>query len=345
MIRFESDYTEGAIPEILRALEEHNFVQTGGYGVEAVSDAARARVRELCAAPDAQVHFLVGGTQTNLTVLASALRPHQGAVCADAGHIAVHESGAIEATGHKVLPVISPDGKLHEAGLDAVCAAHWADANHEHTVQPGLAYISLPTETGGLYSLAELTALRAVCDKWGIFLYCDGARLGYALASDENDVSLPDLARLCDAFYIGGTKVGALFGEALVITNPALARDFRYIQKQRGGMLAKGWLLSLQFRELLRDDTYERISRHAVRQAMRIRDGFAAHGCRFLIDSPTNQQFPIVPDDALAALGREFASSFWCAPAPGMSAVRFCTSWATKPEDVDALLRALGRVL
>lgn len=345
MIRFESDYTEGAIPEILRALEEHNFVQTGGYGVEAVSDAARARVRELCAAPDAQVHFLVGGTQTNLTVLACALRPHQGAVCADAGHIAVHESGAIEATGHKVLPVISPDGKLHAESLDAVCAAHWADANHEHTVQPGLAYISLPTETGGLYSLAELTALRAVCDKWGIFLYCDGARLGYALASDENDVSLPDLARLCDAFYIGGTKVGALFGEALVLTNPALARDFRYIQKQRGGMLAKGWLLGLQFRELLRGDTYERISRHAVRQAMRIRDGFAAHGCHFLIDSPTNQQFPIVPDDALAVLGREFASSFWCAPAPGMSAVRFCTSWATKPEDVDALLRALDRVL
>ena len=344
MIRFESDYTEGAIPAILQALEEHNFVQTGGYGVDAVSDAARALVREKCAAPDAQVHFLVGGTQTNLTVLACSLRPHQGAVCADAGHIAVHESGAIEATGHKVLPVPSPDGRLHADDLDALCAAHWADGNHEHMVQPGLAYISLPTETGGLYSRSELTALRAVCDKWGIFLYCDGARLGYALASDENDVTLPDLARLCDAFYIGGTKVGALFGEALVITSPALARDFRYIQKQRGGMLAKGWLLGLQFSELLRDDTYERISRHAVEQALRIRDGFASHGCKFLIDSPTNQQFPIVPDDALAELNRNFASSFWCAPSPGMSAVRFCTSWATKPEDVDALLAELDRV-
>lgn len=344
MIRFESDYTEGAIPEILRALEEHNYVQTAGYSTDPLSDAARARVREKCAAPDAAVHFLVGGTQTNLTVIAAALRAHQGAVCADAGHIAVHETGAIEATGHKVLPIPAPDGKLHADALDELCSAHWADSNFEHTVQPGLAYISLPTETGGLYSLAELTALRAVCDRWNLLLYCDGARLGYALAAEENDVTLPDLARLCDAFYIGGTKVGALFGEALVIPNAALARDFRYLIKQRGGMLAKGWLLGLQFSELLREDTYERISRHAVRQALRIRDGFKRHGCRFLIDSPTNQQFPIVPDDKLAQLSERFASSFWCAPTPGQSAVRFCTSWATREEDVDALLAALDEI-
>ncbi len=344
MIRFESDYTEGAIPEILRALSEHNYVQTAGYGVDPISDRARARVRELCSAPEADVHFLTGGTQTNLTVLAAALRPHQGAVCADAGHIAIHESGAIEATGHKVLSQPSSDGKLSAACLDAVCAAHWNDANHEHMVQPGLAYLSQPTETGGLYSLAELEALRAVCDKWGVLLYVDGARLGYALAAEENDVTLPDLARLCDAFYIGGTKVGALFGEALVLTAPVLQRDFRYILKQRGGMLAKGWLLGLQFDELLRGDVYLRIARHALEQAKRIRDAFASHGCAFLIVSPTNQQFPILPDDKLAKLSEAFASSYWCRIAPGMSAVRFCTSWATRPEDVDALLAAIDEV-
>jgi threonine aldolase len=344
MIRFESDYTEGATPEILRALDENNFRQMPGYGVDDICERARGRIRAACEAPEADVHFLVGGTQTNLIVLAAALRPHQGAVCADAGHIAVHESGSIEATGHKVLGQPSPDGKLSAQTLDAVCAAHWNDSNHEHMVQPALAYLSQPTETGGLYTLAELEALRAVCDRWGVLLYVDGARLGYALAAAENDVTLPDLARLCDAFYIGGTKVGALFGEALVLTNPALQRDFRYILKQRGGMLAKGWLLGLQFDVLFRDGTYLRIARHAVEQAMRIRAAFEAHGCKFLMESATNQQFPILPDDKLAKLSESFASSLWCKMDAETSAVRFCTSWATRPEDVDALIAAIDAV-
>lgn len=344
MIRFECDYTEGAAEELLRRLVETNREQTPGYSEDAYCDSARELIRAACGDADAAVHFLVGGTQTNTALLSAALRPHQGAVSATGGHISIHESGAIESTGHKVLVIPSPDGKLTAEALDALCRAHWDDPTFEHMVQPGLAYISLPTENGLLYSRAELQALRRVCDRWELYLYVDGARLGYALAAEGNDLTLPELYRLTDAFYIGGTKVGALFGEALVIRNDALRRDFRYLIKQRGGLLAKGRLLGLQFEALFTDGLYQRLGRHAVSEAMRIRDAFRAHGCAFRYDSPTNQQFPILTDAQAEALGRDFAFSPWERVDESHCAVRFCTSWATKPEDVDALLAAIERL-
>ncbi len=345
MIRFECDYTEGAAPELLQRLVETNFEQTPGYSEDVYCDSARDKIRAACGDPDAAVHFLVGGTQTNTTVLSAALRPHQGAVCPTGGHISVHESGAIENTGHKVLVSPSEDGKLTAEALDALCRAHWDDPTFEHMVQPGLAYISQPTENGLLYSKSELQALRRVCDQWDLYLYVDGARLGYALAAEENDVTLADLYELTDAFYIGGTKVGALFGEALVIRSDTLRRDFRYLIKQRGGLLAKGRLLGVQFDTLFTDDLYCRMGRHAVGQAMRIRDAFRRHGVPFLNDSPTNQQFPILTDAQLEALGKEFAFCPWGSAGEGKTAVRFCTSWATRPEDVDTLIEVMDRVL
>lgn len=342
MIRFECDYTEGAAPQLLQRIVDTNFEQTPGYSEDCYCDSARERIRAACGDADAAVHFLVGGTQTNTALLSAALRPHQGAVCATGGHISIHEAGAIESTGHKVLVSPSPDGKLTAEALDALCRAHWDDPTFEHMVQPGLAYISLPTENGLLYSKEELTALRRVCDRWELFLYVDGARLGYALAAEENDVTLPDLYRLTDAFYIGGTKVGALFGEALVIRNDALRRDFRYLIKQRGGLFAKGRLLGLQFEALFTDGLYERLGRHAVTQALRIRDAFRARGCQFRYPSPTNQQFPILSDAQAAQLSERFAFSQWERVDDGHCAVRFCTSWATRAEDVDALVDAIA---
>ena len=229
--------------------------------------------------------------------------------------------------------------------VDAYCHSHWDDPTFEHMVQPGLVYISLPTENGLLYSKSELEALRKVCDKWELYLYVDGARLGCALAAERNDLTLPDLYRLTDAFYIGGTKMGALFGEALVIRSDALRRDFRYLIKQRGGLLAKGRLLGVQFETLFTDDLYLRIGHHAVAQAMRIRDAFRSHNCEFLYDSPTNQQFPILTNEVLAELGKDFAYSPWEKVDENRTAVRFCTSWATKAEDVDTLIAALDRIL
>ena len=345
MIRFECDYTEGAAPELLQRLIETNYEQTPGYSEDIYCDSAREKIRAACDAPDAAVHFLVGGTQTNTTLLSAALRPHQGAISPSGGHISVHESGAIENTGHKVLVIPAADGKLTADMVDAYCHSHWDDPTFEHMVQPGLVYISLPTENGLLYSKNELEALRKVCDQWELFLYVDGARLGCALAAEENDLTLADLYRLTDAFYIGGTKMGALFGEALVIRSDALRRDFRYFIKQRGGLLAKGRLLGVQFDTLFTDDLYFRIGRHAVTQAMRIRDAFRSHGCEFLYDSPTNQQFPILTNEVLAELGKEFAYSPWEKVDENRTAVRFCTSWATKAEDVDTLIAALDRVL
>ena len=345
MIRFECDYTEGAAPELLQRLIETNYEQTPGYSEDVYCDSAREKIRTACDAPDAAVHFLVGGTQTNTTVLSAALRPHQGAISPSGGHISVHESGAIENTGHKVLVIPAADGRLTAEMVDTYCRSHWDDPTFEHMVQPGLVYISLPTENGLLYSKRELEALRKVCDQWDLYLYVDGARLGCALAAEDNDLTLADLYRLTDAFYIGGTKMGALFGEALVIRSDALRRDFRYLIKQRGGLLAKGRLLGVQFDTLFTDELYLRIGRHAVSQAMRIRDAFRAHGCEFLYDSPTNQQFPILTNEVLAELGKEFAYSPWEKVDENRTAVRFCTSWATKAEDVDTLIAALDRIL
>lgn len=336
MIRFESDYLEGALPEVMQALNDTNYAQTPGYGEDEYCDAARALIREKCAAPDAYVQFLVGGTQANMIVIAAALRPHQAAIAAETGHIAVHETGSIEATGHKVIALPSGDGKITAAQVRECVDAHWADATHEHMPQPALVYISQPTENGTIYSLAELEAMSAVCREKGLILFVDGARLGTALVS--GDVTLPDLARLTDVFYIGGTKLGALFGEAVVIMNPAIAKDFRYIIKQRGGMFAKGRLLGVQFGALMRDGLYECTAKREVDLAMRLRAAFEAKGWPLYYDSPTNQQFPIVPDADLACLAEKYSFSHWEKVDEGHTAVRFCTSWATRAEDVSALI-------
>ena len=341
MIRFDCDYLEGAHPAILKKLEETNLCQTLGYGVDPFCQSAADKIRAACELPGAAVHFLVGGTQTNTTVIYSLLRPHQGVLSADTGHINCHESGAIEGTGHKVIAVPGVDGKLTGKLIeDAYCA--WRDdASWEHIVQPGMVYISQPTETGTLYRKRELEEIYAVCRKYHLPLYIDGARLAYGMASAENDLTLPELAHLCDIFYIGGTKVGALFGEALVIPDPALIPDIRPLIKQRGGLLAKGRLLGVQFCALLQDGLYFTISRHAVRLALQIKQALLENGCPYAIASPTNQQFFILPDAMLAELGKTFVFEQQYRVDANHTCVRICTSWATTQENVDALLAAV----
>ena len=341
MILFNSDYLEGAHPRVMARLMETNLMQTPGYGEDACCDAARATIRRLCNAPDADVQFLVGGTQTNTTVLAAALMPYQGVISADSGHIAVHESGAIEATGHKVIALPGVNGKLDARDVDKYCRLHFSDESHEHMVMPGAVYVSNPTEVGTLYHRDELMALREVCDRWHLILFLDGARLGYGLASPENDLDLPFLAKTCDVFYIGGTKQGLLFGEAVVITNPALSRNFRYMIKQRGGMLAKGRLLGLQFEEILRDGLYFELSARAIALAMKLKAAFSELGIPVKLDSPTNQQFPVFSNDVLAKLREKYGYSTIEAVDEDHTCVRFCTSWATREEDLDALINDL----
>lgn len=337
MIRFECDYSEGAHPDVIKKLCETNMEQTAGYGQDPYCGKAAAIIRRICGREDVDVHFLVGGTQVNLTVLSAALRPHQGAIAAVTGHINTHESGAIEATGHKVLAVPGIDGKLTAEIIQQLCDAHYADSSREHTVQPKLVYLSNPTEIGTIYTRQELQAISKTCRNNGLFLYMDGARLGSALCADENDLDLPEIARLCDAFYIGGTKNGALFGEALVIGNESLKEDFRYIIKQKGGMLAKGRLIGVQFIALLENGLYMDIARHANNMAKLIKAACRQKGCRFLIESPTNQQFPILPNGVLDQLSKKYSYTFWQAMDDGSSAVRFCTSWATDEKVVREL--------
>lgn len=344
MIRFNCDYLEGAHPKIMERLLETNFVQTLGYGEDEFCERAREIIKEKCGAPDAYVQFLVGGTQTNTTVIASILRPYQGVLSANTGHINVHETGAIEATGHKVLALPSEDGKLTAAQVQEAYDAHWADESHEHIVQPGMVYISHPTENGTLYKREELRALYETCQKLGLPLFMDGARLGYGLMSEGSDLTWQDLAAYTDVFYIGGTKVGALFGEAVVITNLALAKDFRYMIKQRGGMLAKGRLLGIQFETLLKDGLYEEIAGKAVKQAMRLKEVFLEKGYPLLYDSYTNQQYPIMPESQLEQLREKYSFEMWAKLDAEYSAVRFCTSWATRDEDVEALIADLDEL-
>ena len=344
MIRFNCDYLEGAHPKIMERLLETNFVQTPGYGEDEFCERARKIIKEKCDAPDAYVQFLVGGTQTNTTVIASILKPYQGVLSANTGHINVHETGAIEATGHKVLALPSEDGKLTAAQVQQAYEEHWADESHEHIVQPGMVYISHPTENGTLYKKEELKALYETCQKLGLPLFMDGARLGYGLMSEGTDLTWQDLAAYTDVFYIGGTKVGALFGEAVVITNPALAKDFRYMIKQRGGMLAKGRLLGIQFETLLKDGLYEEIAGKAVKQAIRLKEAFLEKGYPLLYDSYTNQQYPIMSNTQLEQLREKYSFEMWAKMDEEYSAVRFCTSWATKDEDIDTLLNDLDNL-
>lgn len=337
MIRFESDYTQGAVPEIIEKLVETNLEQTPGYGTDKYCLSAADKIRKEINNDKADVHFLVGGTQTNYTFIASVLRPHQAVISASTGHINVHESGSVEAVGHKVLALPSEDGKITACQIEKTVKDHYADPTFEHTVQPKLVYISFPTENGTIYSKKELTDIYTVCKENDLILFIDGARLGYGLASDKNDLTLSELAERCDAFYIGGTKVGALFGEALVINNDLYKKDFRYIEKQKGAMLAKGRLLGIQFDVLFTDGLYHKISRHAASLAIKIREAFEEKGVNFLYDSYTNQQFPILTDEQLKKLDEHFVSSFW-AKVGDKTAVRFCTSWATRKEDADFLI-------
>lgn len=341
MIYFNNDYCEGCHEKVLEKLIATNMVQTTGYGEDEFCRSAAAKIRAKCGREDVAVHFLVGGTQTNMTVIAAALRPHQGALGPDSAHINVHETGAVEATGHKVLWVPHQNGKITAQQVMDTVKAHRASDSFEHTVQPKLVYISNPTEYGTLYSLSELEALSATCHELGLYLFLDGARLGYGLQAKANDVTMADIARLCDVFYIGGTKVGALFGEAVVIANPAINEDFRYLIKQHGGMLAKGRLLGVQFDALFEDDLYFKIAAYADRLADKLCDAMKALNIPFLIESPTNQLFPILPDAVLEELGKKYV---WCEMErvdDSHRCVRFCTSWGTKEENVDALIADL----
>lgn len=345
MIYFNNDYSEGCHEKVMERLLATNMVQTPGYGEDAYCAAAAAKIRKKCGREDVAVHFLVGGTQTNMTVIDAALRPHQGALGADTAHINVHETGAVEATGHKVLWVPHHDGKITAQQVEDTVREHYASTSFEHTVQPKLVYISNPTELGTMYTKAELESLSAVCRTRGLYLFVDGARLGYGLAAQGNDVTMEDLANLCDVFYIGGTKVGALFGEAVVITNPALQEDFRYLIKQHGGMLAKGRLLGVQFDALMENDLYEKIAAHADRLADKLRHCLKELGVPFLVENTTNQLFPVLPDGVLDALAEDFVFSEQERVDETHRAVRFCTSWATKEESVDALCIRLRQLL
>ena len=325
MLRFECDYGEGAAPAVLELMQKTNFDQTPGYGEDSYCAAAADKIRALCDAPDAAVHFFVGATQANLTVIDAALKPWQGVLCADSGHIHVHETGAVEATGHKCLALPSVQGKITAQQVRDAYDAHWADASHEHIAQPGMVYISNPTEDGTLYTKEELTDLSATCYDCGLCLFVDGARMAYGLASEANDLNLQDYANLCDVFYLGGTKCGALFGEAVIINNPDLDQDFRYA-------------ILLNGEDGTGSSPYYTMAAKADRQAMRIRAAFEAKGCAMLFDSPTNQQFPILPNSWYNALSEKYAMTLTAKPDAEHTAVRFCTSWATRDEDVDALL-------
>lgn len=341
MIRMNCDYLEGCHPAILEALTRTNLEQTPGYGLDPHCENAARAVRDFFDCPDAAVHFLVGGTQANTTVISAALRPWEGVLSADTGHINTHETGAIEGTGHKVIPLPNHEGRITAPQVSVVCALQGED---EHVVKPGMVYISFPTEVGTLYNLAQLKDLYFTCRQEGLYLFIDGARLGYGLTSPINDVTPADIARYCDVFTMGGTKVGALFGEAVVITNPQLAANFRYMMKQRGGLLAKGRLLGIQFETLLAEDRYLSISRKAVEQAMRIRQALLNKGIELYVDSPTNQLFPIFTDDQIAALEDDFELASWERLDESRAAFRICTSWATSDAAVDQFIAAVERL-
>lgn len=340
-ILFQCDYNEGAHPSILEKMIATNMEQTPGYGEDVYCQVAAAKIKAACGDESLAVHFLVGGTQTNMTVIDAALRSHQGVLCADTGHINVHETGAVEACGHKVLGLPSKDGKINAEQVRKYCEVHFANGGNEHMVQPGMVYISNPTEYGTLYSLQELKDLHVICKEYDLYLFLDGARLGYGLAAPDNDLTYADLAKYTDVFYIGGTKMGALFGEAVVISNDDLKRDFRYFIKQRGGMLAKGRLLGIQFDVLFTDNLYLKIAENAIRQAEEIRAAMTEKGYTFVAPNRTNQIFVIMPDKDLQVLGEQFEYAYDSQVTEDSSLVRFCTSWATKDENVEKLVNAI----
>lgn len=341
MLHFDCDYMEGAHPDILRRLVETNLEQTVGYGNDAYCRRAKELIKQACGLTEGCVHLLVGGTQTNATVIDGLLARHEGVLAAETAHINVHESGAIEASGHKVLTLPAHEGKLRAEEVDRYVTDFYRDETYGHMVAPGMVYISQSTEYGTLYSLAELERLSAVCRKHRIPLYVDGARLGYALAAETADVTLQDVARLADVFYIGGTKVGALFGEAVVVTRDDLLPHFFPLIKQHGALLAKGRLLGIQFETLFTDGLYLRLGRHAIAMAMKLKRAFVSKGYRLFIDSPTNQQFVVLPNEDLDRLMQVATFEIWGIRGERETPVRFVTSWATREADVDALIAAL----
>ena len=341
MLYFVNDYSAGAHEKIMARFMETNLEKTVGYGEDHYSQSAREKIKAACGCPHAQIAFVSGGTQTNQLAIDTLLQPHEGVICAQSGHINTHESGAIEFTGHKVLTLPEHGGKLDAGELDDYMRRFYQDENYEHTVLPGLVYITFPTEYGTIYSKAELEALREVCDRYELTLYLDGARLGYGLACRENDLTLEDIARLTDAFYIGGNKVGALFGEALVFTKNNMPRHFTTHLKRHGALMAKGRVLGLQFDTLFTDGLYFEIGRHAMAQAEKLRAAFAEKGYTFYANSPTNQMFILLDDNKKAELERHVAFSFWEKPNDEHTVVRFVTDWATTDEDVEALIKLL----
>lgn len=341
MLLFTCDYTQGAHPKILEHLVETNMEQLPGYGSDHYCESAKEKIRRACECPDAEVWFLTGGTQTNATVIDSVLEKYEGVVSARTGHINAHESGAVEYTGHKVLPLPTYEGKIRAEDLESLLKTFWADGSYEHMVFPGMVYLSHPTEYGTLYTKAELEAISALCRSYKIPLYLDGARLGYGLMSFDTDVTLPMIAELCDIFYIGGTKVGALCGEAVVFTKKNAPRHFLTLIKQHGALLAKGRLTGIQFDTLFTDDLYFNISRHAIEMAELMKKGFADRGYSFFLNSPTNQQFIILENGKLQELRKKAAFEIWEKFDDTHTVVRFATSWGTRKEEIEELISFL----
>lgn len=344
MIYFDSDYMAGAHPNVMQRLVETNSEQTTGYGTDAYTARAVELVREACGTPDARVYFLVGGTQTNATVIDGVLARHEGVLAAESGHINVHESGAIEATGHKVLTLPSYQGKVSAEDVRKFIGSFYSDDTYEHMVAPGMLYISFPTEYGTVYSLKELEDISRVCHEACIPLFIDGARLGFGLAAEGADVTLKDIARLADVFYIGGTKVGALFGEAVVITNPSILKNFTPLVKQHGALLAKGRLLGVQFETLFTDGLYFEIGKETVRKAMQLRKAFEEAGFSAAMDSPTNQQFFVLPNTVIDRLRKNASFEMWGPRGESESTVRFVTGWSTTDQDIETLNEYLKHI-
>ena len=341
MLSFENDYSEGAHPKILQRFIETNMEQVPGYGNDPYCESAKEKIREACKCPEAEIFFLVGGTQTIAVVIDSMLQAYEGVVSAQTGHVNAHEAGAIEYTGHKVLSIPQYEGKMKASDIEAYLKTFWQDESHEHMVFPGMVYISHPTEYGTLYSKQELTDLSAVCRRYEIPLYLDGARLGYGLMSKSTDVTLPDIAERCDVFYIGGTNVGALCGDAVVFTKHNMPKYFVTHVKQHGALLAKGRLAGVQFDTLFTDNLYFEISRHAIEMAELLKQGLAEKGYTFHLDSPTNQQFIVLDDEKYNELQKQVRCCFWEKPDDTHTVVRFATSWATPKENIDKLMELL----
>ena len=345
MLSFENDYSEGAHPLILEALAKSNLEQQPGYGMDEYSRRAAEKIRKACGSPDADIFFLTGGTAANQLVIDTVLQPYEGVISAETGHVNVHEAGAIEFTGHKVIALPQKEGKICASDVEAYLMKFYADEAHEHMVFPGMVYISWPTEFGTLYSRDELQALRNVTEAYHLPLYIDGARLGYGLMSPGNDLTLPEIAALSDVFYIGGTKVGALIGEAVVFPKGNAPKHFITMLKQHGDMLAKGRLTGIQFDVLFTDELYMKVSSHAIRMAEKLKEILRDRDCRFYLDSPTNQQFIVITNEEREKLSEKIRFSFWEQIDPDHCVIRLAVSWATTEEQLEALAAILSEVL